>query len=255
MGAVLTSEERLMGTAVALPGGGFGVAMNGDRKKLKMPEGVFAEAIKESSSGGKKLVKKTPKGVSDLLHSHRATDVYIDLRDEIVAKCQIPKSQKKNIFRKYDNWDSQKICAVVKKYKPLFKEKGVQIHFNHHSLWYNFDDKMSMNVMHIRWLAFADASIDSKHCTQFAFDPLKIYDPPGLKPYWASGIYDYNKDNMKLLKDGKTHFPPGSVKAVTIDDEIPVASTVVNTGKKDNVEAAPEAILATSTKDTYLSFK
>jgi len=255
MGAALTSEEKLMGTAVALPGGGYGVAMNGDMKKLKMPEGVYAEMIKESSRGGKRLVKTTPKGVSDLLHSCRATDVYIDLRDEIVAKCQIPKSKKKKIFRKYDNWDSLKINAIVNKYKPLFKEKGVQIHFNHHSLWYDFDGKMSMNVMHIRWLAFAQASINSKHCTQFAFDPLKIYDPPGLKPKWAGGIFDYNKENMKLLKLGMSHFPAGFIKDCYHHDTLPIATAIVNTCKRNDVEATPTATLANSTNDAYSSCK
>merc|ERR1719326_756754 len=205
MGSALTKDEKEFGSAVPLPGGGKGRAMVGNTDKLAFPEGVYAELIGDKSSSAKELLAKTPVGVARLFHSKRATDLYIDIRDDIIATCQVPKG--KNILVKYDLWDSRKINDVINKYKPALKEKGLQVHFNQHSLWFDFSGKGSFRPQHVRWVAFADATIDPKSCTQYVYDPYKIYDPPGPKPKGLCSCESYNKENMKLVEAGQTHFP------------------------------------------------
>ena len=99
--------------------------MVGNTDKLTLPEGVYAELIGEDSKSAKELEKKTPAGVRALFHDKRATDFYMDLRDLIIATCQVPKG--KNILVKYDLWDSRKINDAVNKLKPALKEKGIQV--------------------------------------------------------------------------------------------------------------------------------
>ena len=88
---------------------------------------MFAEVIKDKSSGAKKFVKETPEGVAHVLHAGRATDVYIDMRDEIVEKCGVEQDILQELFDRVDHWDSHKINEIVEKYKPEFKKHGVQV--------------------------------------------------------------------------------------------------------------------------------
>ena len=152
---------------------------------------MFAEVIKDKSSGAKKFVKEIPEGVAAVLHAGRATDVYIDMRDEIVQNCEVQVEVLKEMFDKVDHWNARKINEIVNNYKPEFKKHGVQVrgrrgkacmltmltsnisrqvHFNQHSLWmgyYNGGTKCECYYpKHVRWIAFADAKIDAKLCTQ-----------------------------------------------------------------------------------------
>ena len=110
---------------MALTGGK--VRAHSKTKKLVFAEGVYAEVIKDKSSGAKKFVKEIPEGVAQVLHAGRATDVYIDMRDEIVQKCEVQVEVLKELFDKVDHWDARKINDIVDKYKPEFKKHGVQV--------------------------------------------------------------------------------------------------------------------------------
>jgi len=215
MGSSLSKDEKKSGSAIEFPGGGK-VKAHSKTKKLVFADGVFAEVIKDKSSGAKKFVKEIPEGVAQVLHAGRATDVYIDMRDEIVQNCEVQVEVLKELFDKVDHWDARKINEIVNNYKPEFKKHGVQVHFNQHSLWmgwYNAPAKCECYYpKHVRWITFADAEIDAKLCTQYAYDPLKIYDPPGPAPTWGIASC-YNKENMKLVKAGATHFPSEAAAA------------------------------------------
>ena len=88
---------------------------------------MFAEIIKDKASGAKKFVKEIPEGVAAVLHAGRATDVYIDMRDEIVQNCEVQVEVLKEMFDKVDHWNARKINEIVNNYKPEFKKHGVQV--------------------------------------------------------------------------------------------------------------------------------
>ena len=66
------------------------------------------------------------------------------------------------------------------------------------------------------------------------FDPYKIYDPPGPKPKSIGKLKhhceSYNKENMKLVEEGKTHFPEGKYS-------VPTAALADTAGEGDVVAA------------------
>lgn len=120
-------------------------------------------------------------------------------------------TKKKGLLSHADHWDPRKINVLVAKHKPEFLKCGVQVHFNQYSYWRRQYHKYGYFFVPgvVRWVAFADATVDPKLCTQYLFDPTKIYDPPGPKEpeKKCHPFYHFNKDNMKLVEAGNTHFP------------------------------------------------
>lgn len=255
MGSSFTKEEKEaqeIGSAIKFPkieGDTLRQVDSCKMTQLAFVDGVFAEVIKDSNKAVKDLVKKTPVGVADLLHAKRATDAYIDLRDQIAEMCH----QKKGIFQSGDHWDSHKINALVEKHKPEFQKCGVQVHFNQFSYWHRHVVSTGTVTTyyyaptHIRWVVFADAKVDPKSCTQYVFDPVKIYDPPAPKSKKFVAFNNYNKENMKLVEAGHTHFPKDHATYLLYSNQVPrlpkasAEAVVVATVVEDTAAAASTA--------------
>ncbi|KAL1515746.1 hypothetical protein AB1Y20_002362 [Prymnesium parvum] len=120
MGASVTKEEKAKGTAVASLS-----------KKIEMPSFAKAEQLPVGMHPGKGWLKKTPpEGVVSFLESKGCYSLYEDFKAEV-------SKEGSSLF----GWNSKKIQEVTLKYKPMFKEKGVDLFYCMGFEWaYNSED-------------------------------------------------------------------------------------------------------------------
>jgi len=113
--------------------------------KLKFPNGVAVEELKQWG-GRDKLKMKIPIHVERMLEKYDLFKVYEQMVDHVIDA---------GIGNKTKNWKTDKLKELIKVYKPMFAEKGVDV-FVCHKEEYISHGQYGGHVEHFRWIEFVD---------------------------------------------------------------------------------------------------
>jgi len=123
-------------------------------KRLKFPEGVAVEELKEWN-GRKKLKERIPIRVEKMLDKYDLRKEYDQMVDHVIEA---------GVSSVFKSWKISKLKELIKVYQPMFLAKGVDLFVSKKEEWVSTGNGGYMR--YFRWIEFVDRELQPNYTPQ-----------------------------------------------------------------------------------------